>query len=151
MTLALARDVAAPALPAQPVPPAPELVIRDLAVAYGEAPPIFTGVAFTVRRGEQVALVGANGAGKSTLLKCCLGFIRPVAGEIALFGQEVGLPGGRSLRGGIGFVAQKHNLVPRLSVLSNVVHGTLAEASGPRRWLHGLAPKAVRERALAAL
>lgn len=150
MTLALARDLAVPAPPARHGGE-PELVIRDLAVAYGEAPPIFTGVALTVGRGEQVALVGANGAGKSTLLKCCLGLVRPVAGDVALFGRRVGAPGSRALRGGIGFVAQKHNLVPRLSVLSNVVHGTLAEASGPRRWMHGLAPKPVRERALAAL
>lgn len=150
MTLAFARDLALPATPARPFA-APELSVRDLAVAYGEAPPVFSGVAFTVGRGEQVALIGANGAGKSTLLKCCLGLVRPVAGEVALFGERVEARGSRAIRGGIGFVAQKHNLVPRLSVLSNVVHGTLAEASGPRRWLHGLAPKAVRERALAAL
>jgi phosphonate transport system ATP-binding protein len=154
MSLALARDVVAPVVPARPAATSPELAIRGLAVAYGEAPPIFTDVGFSVGRGEQVALIGANGAGKSTLLKCCLGFVSPVAGKVALFGREVaGLKsrGQRELRGGIGFVAQKHNLVPRLSVLSNVIHGTLAEASGPRRWLHGLAPKSVRERAFAAL
>lgn len=70
---------------------------------------------------------------------------------MSLFGEPMGMAGSRTIRGGIGFVAQKHNLVPRLSVLSNVVHGTLAEASGPRRWLHGLAPQAVRARAHAAL
>jgi phosphonate transport system ATP-binding protein len=154
MSLALPRATAVPALPARPVAVTPELAVRDLAVAYGEAPPIFTGVGFAVGRGETVALIGANGAGKSTLLKCCLGFVTPLAGEVALFGQPVsGLRarGQRTLRGGIGFVAQKHNLVPRVSVLSNVIHGTLGEASGPRRWLHGLAPAAVRERAYAAL
>ena len=154
MSLAFA-PVAAPARPARPASSSPaELVVRDLAVAYGEAPPVFTGVAFAVGRGEQVALIGANGAGKSTLLRCCLGFVAPAAGEISLFGRRVGAGTSgeqRTLRGGLGFVAQKHNLVPRLSVLSNVVHGTLAEASGPRRWLQGFAPRAVRERAYAAL
>ena len=57
----------------------------------------------------------------------------------------------RNLRSSIGFVAQKHNLVPRLSVLSNVVHGTLGACSGPRRWLHGLAPREARAQALHAL
>jgi phosphonate transport system ATP-binding protein len=155
MSLALVRDTVAPVAPARPIAAAqPELMVRDLSVGYGEAPPIFTGVGFTVGRGERVALIGANGAGKSTLLKCCLGFVKPRRGEVAVFGKSMaGLRAGeqRSLRGGIGFVAQKHNLVPRLSVLSNVVHGTLAEAAGPRRWLHGLAPRAVRERAYAAL
>ena len=154
MSLALA-PVAAPVAPARPASPrVAELLVHDLAVAYGAAPPIFTGVGFAVGRSERVALIGANGAGKSTLLRSCLGFVAPLSGEILLFGRRVGegKPGvRRALRGDVGFVAQKHNLVPRLSVLSNVVHGTLAEASGPRRWLQGLAPKAVRERAFAAL
>ena len=154
MNLALARDAVAPATPVRPPGGIPELLVRDLAVRYGDGPTIFTGVGFTVMRGEQVALIGANGAGKSTLLKCCLGFVPPTSGEIALFGRAIATlrpRRQRDLRGEIGFVAQKHNLVPRVSVLSNVVHGTLAEAPGPRRWLHGLAPKAVRRRALAAL
>jgi len=154
MSLALSRDAVAPVPPARSVATTPEIAVRDLSVAYGEAPPIFTGVGFAIGRGEQVALIGANGAGKSTLLKCCLGFVTPRSGDIALFGQRLGglrSRGQRSLRGGVGFVAQKHNLVPRLSVLTNVIHGTLAEASGPRRWIHGLAPQPVRQRAYEAL
>ena len=101
-----------------------------------------------------MALIGANGAGKSTLLKCCLGFVRPTTGAVELFGKELDRTtarGQRALRGGIGFVAQKHNLVPRMSVLSNVVHGMLATRPGPRYWLQAFAAAPVRQRRLHAL
>ncbi|MEP0320452.1 phosphonate ABC transporter ATP-binding protein [Bauldia litoralis] len=153
-TLTLVSKTAAPALPVPAVVGIPDLAVRNLSVRYGAAPPVFSGVDLTIRQGEQVALIGANGAGKSTLLKCCLGFVPPCDGDVMLFGEPLASLRAnrqRSLRGGIGFVAQKHNLVPRLSVLSNVVHGTLAAAPGPRGWLQALAPRIIRARALQAL
>jgi phosphonate transport system ATP-binding protein len=132
----------------------PDIAVRRLSVRYGNGPMVFSEVDFAVGRGEQVALIGANGAGKSTLLKCCLGFVRPAAGDVQLFGRRLataGARGQRNLRGGIGFVAQKHNLVQRMSVLSNVVHGVLATRPGPRHWMQAFAAAAVRRRALQAL
>lgn len=149
MSLALAPDFADEPQPSAAYRDARrDLAVRDLAARYGGAPLVFSGVSFEVRRGEAVALIGANGAGKSTLMKCCLGFVAPAAGEVVRLGEPVS-PGTR--RGGIGFVAQKHNLVARLSVLSNVVHGFLAERPGPRSWVQALAPRAARGRALEAL
>lgn len=127
---------------------AADLVVRGLSVRYGAAPAVFSGVDLAIARGEQVALIGANGTGKSTLLKACIGSIRPAAGEVILFGQPIGR---QRIRGGIGFVAQRHNLVERMSVLSNVVHGMLSRRAGPRFWFQSLAPAAIRRRALAAL
>jgi phosphonate transport system ATP-binding protein len=131
-----------------------DLGARDLAVRYGDSPAVFAGVTFSIRHGEIAALIGANGAGKSTLLKCCLGLISPCAGEITLFGNSMSKAKPsqqRRLRGGVGFVAQRHNLVARLSVLSNVVHGLLAAHPGPRYWLQSFAPTIARARALDAL
>jgi phosphonate transport system ATP-binding protein len=48
-------------------------------------------------------------------------------------------------------VGQKHALVPRLSVLSNVIHGLLGQHSGPRFWVQGLAPTDARAAAMIAL
>ena len=53
------------------------LRVAGLSAAYGDGPPVITGVDFTAEAGRIVALIGPNGGGKSTLL-------RAVRGEIAL-------------------------------------------------------------------
>ena len=83
-----------------------------------------------------------------------MGFVSPAGGKVSIFGRDLSsLKSGelRQLRSGVGFVAQKHNLAPRLTALSNVVHGMLATSPGPRNWLQALAPAESRRRALAAL
>lgn len=137
-----------------PVITMPDLKVEGLCKAFRDAPAIFSDVSFSVARGEAVALVGSNGAGKSTLLRCALGLIAPSTGRIELFGAVLTDQGGRkmrTLRAQTGLVAQKHNLVPRLSVLSNVIHGLLGQQAGPRYWHQALAPREAREKAMAAL
>lgn len=135
--------------------PAPvELAITDLRKRFGPDRPILAGVTLCVKRGQSVALIGANGAGKSTLLRCCLRLIEPDAGTIRLFGQDVRAQKGaalRRLRARVGFVFQRHNLVPRLSVLSNVLHGALARGGGARAWFHPTAQRRHREEAMSWL
>jgi phosphonate transport system ATP-binding protein len=136
-----------PALPA-------ELEVRGLSKRFGGGVEVLSGVGLAVGKGEAVALIGANGAGKSTLLRCCLRLVEPEAGEIRLLGSEVRtLPPEalRRLRARVGFVFQRHNLVPRLPVLSNVLHGALARRPGPQAWFHEIAPRALREEAMSCL
>lgn len=124
-----------------------------LTKSFGKTP-IFSDVSFRLVRGEAVALVGANGTGKSTLLRCILGLIPIDAGSVELLGQDVTHARAsqlRQLRANTGLVAQKHNLVPRLSVLTNVIHGLLGQHSGPRYWSQSFAPQAARDAAMAAL
>jgi len=116
--------------------------------------PIFSDVSFSIYAAQSVALIGSNGAGKSTLLRCCLRLIEPDTGSIILDGQTLDKKSGRHLskaRNKVGFVFQKHCLVPRLSALTNVLHGNLAYHQGPRNWLHSLAKKEERARAMAYL
>lgn len=115
---------------------------------------IFSDVSFRLERGASVALVGANGAGKSTLLRCVMGLIPVTGGAVRLLGEDAtgAKPADlRRLRARVGLVSQKHNLVPRLSVLSNVMHGLLGQKPGLRHWSHAFAPSASREAALTAL
>ncbi|MDP3887907.1 phosphonate ABC transporter ATP-binding protein [Hydrogenophaga sp.] len=134
-------------------PPA-DLWVRGLTKRFDAATPVLDGVAFQVKAGQRVALIGANGAGKSTLLRCCMHLIPPDGGEVRLFGTPLaGLDAQalRRLRAQVGFVFQKHNLVPRLSALSNVLHGALPRSPLAQAWFQGLAPAALRSEALACL
>ena len=130
-----------------------DIEARGVAKKYDETP-VFADVSFRLTRGEAVALVGANGAGKSTLLRCLMGLIPVSDGQIRLLDVVANTAKGRelrALRARVGLVSQKHNLVPRMSVLSNVVHGLLGQKPGIRHWNQTLAPKASRDAAMSAL
>jgi len=46
-------------------------------------------VSFAVQRGEIVGILGANGAGKTTTIQILLGLIKPTAGSVRVFGQDL--------------------------------------------------------------
>ena len=48
-----------------------------------------TGVDLDVKRGEMVVVIGPNGAGKSTLVRVLAGTMRPLSGEVRLFGRSL--------------------------------------------------------------
>lgn len=150
----VARSVRPDQTGAPSVPVSPVVAELDhVSKSFGTTP-VFKDVSARLAKAEAVALVGANGTGKSTLLRCLMGLIPVTEGRVALLGQDVTAARGRELRGlraRVGLVSQKHNLVPRMSVLSNVVHGLLGQQSGPRHWTQALAPAASREAAMDAL
>ena len=82
------------------------------------------GVDLQVSRGEFVAVTGASGSGKSTLLHMLGGITRPTAGRVMLEGVDLASLDDDALaairRRRIGFVFQRYNLLPELSLLENV-------------------------------
>ncbi|MFS4580906.1 phosphonate ABC transporter ATP-binding protein [Phaeobacter sp. C3_T13_0] len=133
----------------------PIIEVSDVGKIYGRGAPILDGVNLTVHEGERVALIGANGAGKSTLLKCLIGLHPTSNGTVSTLGErfEV-IPSKvqrRRMRLETGFVFQKHCLVARRSVLSNVIHGFLGTVGSWRGFSHTTSPKAWREAAMRAL
>jgi len=50
---------------------------------------VFSGISFTLRKGEKLALVGENGAGKTTLIKLLLRLYEPTSGRIFMDGIDV--------------------------------------------------------------
>jgi phosphonate transport system ATP-binding protein len=131
-----------------------DLTVVGLRKSYDGYTPVLDGVSFDIFPRQAVALIGANGSGKSTVLRCCVRLIEPDQGSVWCFGEELVHTSARKLRrlrAQIGFVFQRHNLVPRLSALSNVLHGALSRRSGPRAWFHAIAPRRERKRALCCL
>ncbi|ALG30967.1 phosphonate ABC transporter ATP-binding protein [Glutamicibacter halophytocola] len=111
----------------------PLVSVRGLQVSYDPKKPVkvLDGVDLDLFRGEVVSLLGASGSGKSTLMKSLTGFAPVSAGTVRVAGHDVlNLRRGelRQLRSEVGQVFQQFNLIPRLSVLSNVLTGALHEA-----------------------
>lgn len=133
----------------------PVVRVERLRKCYpGEARDCLRGVDCEIRTGERVVLLGSNGSGKSTLLRCLVGLIEASEGSVQLFGEDVLACRGarlRRLRANTGFVFQKHNLVARLSVLTNVLHGAQSRHGGPAAWFQACAPQRLRDEAMECL
>ena len=82
------------------------------------------GVDLAIEQGEFVAITGASGSGKSTLLHLLGGISRPTAGSVLLEGVDLASLDDDALarvrRRRIGFVFQRYNLLPELSLVENV-------------------------------
>lgn len=63
------------------------LEVEDLTVAYSDQP-VLWDIDLRVPTGVKMAIIGPNGAGKSTLVKAAMGLVRPVAGEVRIFGRS---------------------------------------------------------------
>jgi len=81
-------------------------------------------VNLTVESGDFVAITGASGSGKSTLLHMLGGITRPTSGRVLLEGVDLATLDDDALaavrRRRIGFVFQRYNLLPELSLAENV-------------------------------
>lgn len=96
------------------------LSVVDLHANYGESH-VLHGVAFTVRRGELVTLLGRNGAGRTTILKSVLGLVSRRSGSVRVDGREtITLPPYRIARFGIGYCPEERGIFSRLTVEENL-------------------------------
>ncbi|HBP00334.1 MAG: hypothetical protein UU48_C0006G0148 [Candidatus Uhrbacteria bacterium GW2011_GWF2_41_16] len=91
----------------------------------GESFQVLRGVTFTIQDGEFVAIMGPSGSGKSTLMHILGALDTPTTGTYFLNGKDVSVLTEDALAdirlGQIGFVFQSFNLLPRTTVLRNVM------------------------------
>ncbi len=104
------------------------LEIKNLVKTYPNGTQALKGISFNVKRGEFLVIIGLSGSGKSTLLRCINRLHDPTSGSIQFNGEEIANVQGdriRNLRRKIAMIFQHFNLIPRHTVLSNVLMGTL--------------------------
>jgi phosphonate transport system ATP-binding protein len=125
---------------------AASIEVRDVSKSFHAGKKVLKNISLSLQAGEMVALIGASGSGKSTLIRAIGGLIaidgakrrssEGHAGEILIAGTSMQRQGqvtehANGLRSRVGIIFQQFNLVPRLSVLTNVCLGFLGQAP---RW-----------------
>jgi cobalt/nickel transport system ATP-binding protein len=63
------------------------VALRQVAFAYAPDRTVFTALDLTLDRGERLGIVGPNGGGKTTLLHLIVGLLKPLNGQVEIFGQ----------------------------------------------------------------
>lgn len=120
---------------------APLLSLRHVSKTYPSGTRALVDVNLDVRAGEFVAIIGLSGSGKSTLLRCLNRLIEPSEGHIFYMGEDTRALELRKLRSQIAMVFQNFNLVPRHTVLSNVLAGALARTGTLRSIVGAFSPQ----------
>lgn len=110
-------------------------------------------ISFSVEPGEFISVIGPSGSGKSTLLRTINHLVTVSSGKVLVDGTDISSQSGRALRATrckVGMIFQNYNLVYRLSVMQNALHGRLGHMSGIRGML-GLYSEEDKEKALELL
>lgn len=126
------------------------LRLEHVEAGYGDIQ-VLWDVSFHVDENEFVVLVGANGAGKSTIMKAISSLIQPTKGEIWYNDHRLDqVPPYMISNLGVAHVPEGRQLFPEMTVLENLIIGSLPPAAKARRqetleWVLDLFPR-LRER-----
>src|SRR3990167_6056250 len=81
---------------------------------------VHSDVNLTVKKGEILAIIGGSGSGKTTILRSILMLLKPTAGSIHVFGQDIAQldeSGANALRQRWGMLFQHSALFSTMTVL----------------------------------
>lgn len=111
----------------------PVICLRNVHVLFGTLCALDVE-SLEIGPGERVFLLGHSGAGKTTLSRLIKGRLHPSSGTVRVLGCDpatIDPARSRSIQRRTAMIDQEFFLVPRLSVVSNVLHGCLGRAP---RW-----------------
>jgi phosphonate transport system ATP-binding protein len=110
----------------------PILEFKKVNKTYNNVTKALSDISFSINEGEFVSIIGPSGSGKSTILRCINRLVDTTQGEINFDGHSVTNANKkeiRQIRKKTGMIFQHYNLVERLSVIENVLHGRLGHKS----------------------
>jgi branched-chain amino acid transport system ATP-binding protein len=108
------------------------LALRDVDAFYGDSH-VLQKVSFVLGEGRLLGLLGRNGAGKSTCMNVAVGLLRPRAGAVEMFGEDVTrLPPELIAARGVALVPQGRRVFRSLTVRENLAVAARAPGGGAK-------------------
>jgi phospholipid/cholesterol/gamma-HCH transport system ATP-binding protein len=104
-------------------PSAPVIDIKGLYKSFEKNTDILKGVDLTVKKGENLVVLGKSGSGKSVLIKCLVGLVMADRGELKVFDTDITKLNNHQLneiRVRIGFLFQNSALYDSMTVRENL-------------------------------
>lgn len=101
----------------------PVIKINGLYKSFGETNHVLKGVDLSVKKGENLVVLGKSGSGKSVIIKCLVGLLDSDKGEIKIFDTDIAKLTNRQLntiRLRIGFLFQNSALYDSMTVRQNL-------------------------------
>ena len=104
------------------------VTIQHLKKFFKDGPQIvkaLDGIDLSIEKGKFTVIVGASGSGKTTLLNMIAGLYQPTEGNVIVDGVDLSQMKEEQLtvfrRRKIGFVFQRYNLIPELTIKENII------------------------------
>ncbi|HCP81336.1 MAG TPA: ABC transporter ATP-binding protein [Octadecabacter sp.] len=124
------------------------LRVTDLVKTYPgpDGPlPILNGISMEMKAGATLALTGESGSGKSTLLHLVGGLDQPDTGRVEIDGTDIGAMDDAARaavrRDKVGVIFQQFNLIPSLTVASNIAFQARLGGREDKEWMGDLAAR----------
>jgi putative ABC transport system ATP-binding protein len=124
------------------------LRVSDLVKTYPgpDGPlPILNGISMEMEAGSTLALTGESGSGKSTLLHLVGGLDQPDTGHVEIDGTDIGAMDDSARaairRDKVGVIFQQFNLIPSLTVASNIAFQARLGGREDKTWIKDLAAR----------
>ena len=108
------------------------LSVKNISKEYNNGITALKNISFDVEKGEFISIIGPSGSGKSTLLRSINKMIDISQGSILFENRNIEKLKKKEIelvRREIGMIFQNYNLVERLTVIENVLHGRLGYKS----------------------
>jgi len=103
------------------------VTFKNVSKNYGDFT-VLDNVDLNIIENETTAMVGESGSGKTTLLQIVNGLVRPTAGNVEIFGDQIDYDDLPSLRKKMGYAVQGAGLFPHMTVFENIT--VMAKLSG---------------------